>query len=57
MLVVPLIPAALHLVVIGKKQGLWLWIEDIFLLILFFVIMIVCTYCSVEDMINKLNNS
>ena len=56
-LVVPLIPAALHLVVIGKKQGLWLWIEDIFLLILFFVIMIVCTYCSVEDMINKLNNS
>ena len=52
-----LIPAALHLVAVGKKQGLWLWIEDIIILILFFLVMVICTYSSVIDMINQLKSS
>ena len=52
-----LIPAALHMVAVGKKQGLWLWMEDIIILTLFFFVMVICTYSSVVDMIHQLKSS
>lgn len=51
-----LIPAVLHLIVFKKTQGVWLWIEDWIIVILFTLVMIICTGSSVIDLINKLKH-
>lgn len=51
-----LIPAVLHLVVIKRTKGLWWWIEDWIIIVVFTLVMIICTGSSVIDLIHKLKN-
>lgn len=51
-----LIPAILHLVVFKRKQGIWRWIEDWLIIIVFTCVMVICTGSSVIDLINKLKH-
>ena len=49
-----LLPVALHLRVFKKKHGLWLYIEDWIVLVLFTFVLIICTASSVIDMIDEM---
>lgn len=51
-----LLPVALHLRVFKKKHGLWLYIEDWIVLILFSVVLVICTASSVIDMVNDMKS-
>ena len=51
-----LIPAILHLVVFQRKQGIWRWIEDWLIIIVFTCVMVICTGSSIIDLINKLKH-
>lgn len=48
-----LLPALLHFKVIGTRNGLWRAVEDWIILVLFFGVMIICTYSAVASMIRN----
>lgn len=48
-----LLPALLHFKVIGTRNGVWKAVEDWVILVLFFGVMIICTYSAVVSMIRN----
>lgn len=48
-----LLPALLHFKVIGTRGGVWRAVEDWVIVILFFGVMIICTYSAVVSMIKN----